>query len=173
MVKRTITLFVALALLIPAAQAGEKLTWRDCTKVFTWANAVEKSRVIDGRLYGEAWHLSYARDREDEFLGYVFLSSLSAAGQDINLIVGITPAGKIAKITTKEQGVADAEFLAQFEGRSAGSDFRLAQSGDDLTTTPSRLKTIRGKEALSMAIIREVGDILKTATGAAGMTPAL
>ena len=171
MIKRTLFALVALAFLVPAAQAGEKLTWRDCSKVFTWANAVEKSQTLDGRLCGEAWHLSYARDGEDEFLGYVFRGSASAEGQRVNLLVGVKKTGEIAKVVVTDSGIVDAEFLAQFAGRTAKSDFSLAQSGDDLTTTPSMLKAMRDKEALSLAIANEVRAILTSATGVSGMLP--
>ncbi|MCA9742994.1 MAG: hypothetical protein H6695_15225 [Deferribacteres bacterium] len=171
MVKRTLTIIATLALLASTLHAGEKITWRDGSKVFTWANAVEKSHVVDGRHIGEAWHLSYARDGEDELLGLVVLSSVSVDGQAINLVVGISTSGEISRVAVREHGVVDAEFLAQFEGLSAASDFAIAESVDDLTTIPAALKAMRGKEALSMAIASEVSAVLATTTGVAGTVP--
>lgn len=171
MLKRLVFIALGLAIVAPAAQAQQKLTWRDCIKVFTWANAVEKSNILDGKLCGEAWHLSYARDREDEFLGYVFLSTVSVSGQDIHLVVGVSEIGEIAKVAVKETGIVEEEFLAQFKGKNEKSSFEIAQTGDDFRTIPAMVKEIRNKKELSVAIAKEVQAIINTATLSIGVTP--
>jgi hypothetical protein len=152
-------LFVSLFVPYAHAQAQQKLTARDCAQVFPWANSCRESQMHQDRLYAQAWHEGHEYG-EEEFLGFVSLSTLDLEGNPVHLLVGVEPNGSISKVIVKETDAIDTEFLAQFEGKNLKANFEIVCTPEDLMFVPRKIKAMRGKQEMSESIAKEVKGIL-------------
>ncbi len=149
---------LALAAAIPAPQKRPALTLEDCALIFPQSNSCEKMRVLEsGALFGEAWE--NALEGADAFLGYVFLAPMMHAGRTLDLIVGVNQSGIIQGVKVRGADDVTEEFLAQFKGRTAENDFRVAGTAEDLMYVPLKIKAMREDIPLSASIAQSVKDI--------------
>ena len=148
---------------ISAAQTPAGLTRQDCKSLFPGANSSEAARTLaSGVRYAEAWEHG-AWGPPEEFLGYIFIKSMQHEGKTIDVLVGMTSAGVISKVSVKGiAGVAE-EFLAQFHGKTLQNSFDLARTPEDLLVVPAKIRAQQGNLALSESITQGVKEIATSA----------
>jgi len=139
-----------------------QLRVQDCARVFPNVDGWKAVRMTDSTWLAQAWDNGYAPG-EEKLLGYVLHRVMAFEGDTADLIVGVDPTGKIVKVVVDEPLAADEEFLLQFCGRSRQDSLILAQQPQDLLFVPARIKPMRGRVALSAAIIRHLNAALQAA----------
>ncbi len=152
-------LAVALLASFVTALAQPRLTAQDGALVFPGAEVLKATGESAGRTYGEAWDAGSAAG-EEKFLGHVLHKTVAFNRAAAGLLVGITPEGAISRVHLKEGPPIDGEFLAQFAGKTADTDFALARTLEDVLSVPTMLKAIRGQRELSETIAREVQELV-------------
>jgi len=155
-----------LALMLPLAlsaairynQRPTSLTAKDCALIFSETDFCEKMRVLEtGELFGEAW--SNGAEGADEFLGYVFLKSVTHEGKTFDLLVGVNKSGVIQGVKVRGADEVPEEFLAQFQGKTGRYNFAVAYTADDIMYVPLKIKAMRGNIPLSETIVQGVKAI--------------
>ena len=153
-----LTLPLALSAAIRYAQKPLIMTVEDCTLIFPETNSCEKMRALEtGELFGEAW--SNGAESADEFLGYIFLKSITHEGKTLDMLVGVNKSGVINGVKVKGADEVTEEFLAQFQGKTAQYNFEVACTPDDLMYVPLKIKAMRGNIPLSESIAQGVKKI--------------
>jgi len=149
---------LALSAAIRYAQKPLILTVEDCALIFPETNSCEKMRALEtGELFSEAW--SNGAESADEFLGYVFLKSVTHEGRTLDLVVGVNESGVISGVKVKGADEVPEEFLVQFHGKTAQYNFEVACTTDDLMYVPLKIKAMRGNIPLSESIAQGVKAI--------------
>lgn len=165
-------LVVCMFLALPGAWAQKVLTWKEGRLVFPWTNSVTNTAIENGLRSAEAWHLD--NEEGDAFLGYVYSKNLAVDRDTVRLYIGIDATGNVRKVVSLQskdiRGLQ--EFLEQFNGRSADSNFKIVQTAADLLTVPAPVKAIHGKEKLSYEIAREIEALVTRVRKVDEITPA-
>lgn len=156
-------LLLGVSAAMAVAQTPSGLTQQDCKSIFPSANLSETARALDaGVQYTEAWEHG-AWGPAEEFLGYIFFKSLQHEGKTLDVLVGMTGTGVISSVRVKGLDGVDGEFLAQYRGKTAQSNFDLARTPEDLLVVPARIRAMQGNLALSESIAQGVKEIATSA----------
>jgi hypothetical protein len=154
-------LILGLSASIAVAKTPSRLTLENFALIFPEATTCENVQEIEsGIQYGEAWHEG-SWETTEEFLGYVFFKTLTHEKQTLDILVGVTRAGAIARVKIK--GV-DERFLAQFRGKTAQDNFEIAQTPEDLLYIPTKIRALQGNLPLSASIAQSVKEIVSVAS---------
>jgi hypothetical protein len=138
-------------------------------QIFPKADYCRQTVALNGDSFCEAWRTGYDED-PDELIGYVLLKTLSHHGAEMRVLVGIGLNGVISKVLVKGPEAIDQEFLAQFEGKNARSNFEIVKTIDDLLFVPSKLKAITGKMEICEDIAKTVAELIKSASNSPKLT---
>ncbi|NUM68838.1 hypothetical protein HUU39_26825 [candidate division KSB1 bacterium] len=84
-------------------------------------------------------------------------------GKSIAVLVGVTSTGRITSVRVKGSENVEAEFLAQFRGKSVRGNFKLMRSPEDLLSVPAGIRAMAGNLALSESIAQSVKEIASAA----------
>ncbi len=159
----SVMLILGLSASLSFAKTPSELTPIDCRSIFSRTNSSEKIRTLEsGVLWTEAWEQG-AWGPAEEFLGYVFLKTLQHEGKTIGVLVGMTSAGVISKVSVKGLNGVDEKFLAQFHGKASQDNFDLMRTPEDLLVVPAKIRAMPGNLALSESIAQGVKAIAKSA----------
>ncbi len=148
-----------------SAQTIDKLTYRECNMVFPWADDIQFLQTKGGDSYCTAWFRGLGGGEDvPEFFGYVFVRDIFVEGEQIKLLVGLKPDGRIAKLKVFGAYPVSTEFLSEFKGRSLTDGVEIASGHEDLLYIPSKIRAIHGEVELSRKISAAVKQVLISAS---------
>ncbi len=149
----TLLLFVTSSSLIDARVASG-LSMSQCRKLFTWGEACDRERNVDGTIY------RVVRDVDRVAIGHAFKKTFRLDKNESKLLVGIHNDGRIAKVIFKGEVELAAQFFLQFEGKSIQDSFEVASKPTDLLFVPERIKSVEGHIETCQRIAKEVEKTL-------------
>lgn len=158
--RRIAALMLGLTVSMCAAKTPSGLTQKDCWLVFPGTTAFEKPTALEsGVLCAKVWE----GEPPDRICGYIFLNSLQYQAQTIEVLVGVTTGGIIARVTTRCGVAVEGEFLAQFTGKALDHGFEMAKTPDDLLLLPAKIRAMKSNMPLSESLAQNVQAIAKAA----------